>query len=76
MRALVIYYDGNDTKAKLVDTELPDSAQPHVHGLEPEFDVLAVITGIEFAADLTVYIDEEEQKLTAPGAEEGDANET
>lgn len=76
MRALVIYYDGNENKAKLVDTELPDSPVSHVHGLEETDDVIAVITGIEFAADLTVYIDKEEQKLTAPGAEEGDANET
>ncbi|QIG66903.1 hypothetical protein EVB41_072 [Rhizobium phage RHph_TM3_14A] len=75
MKALVIYYDGNGNKAKLVDTELPDSAQPHVHGLESNCDVIAVITGINFAEDLTVYIDEEEQKLTAPGVEES-ADET
>lgn len=63
MKALVIYYDGSDTKAKLVETEIADSSAPHVFGLPDDHDVLAVITGIQFAEDLTVYIDEEEVNL-------------
>lgn len=74
MKALVIYYDGNDTKAKLVETELASSSSPDVFDLPDDNDVLAVVTGIQFAEDLTVYIDGEEVNLapSEPDANQGE----
>ena len=69
---LVIYYDGNEYQAKKVETEFPNSAQPHIFGLDSESSVVAVIAAeeelgsgrhLDFTNDVTVYIDEVEYDL-------------
>lgn len=45
-KAIVIYYDGNENKAAVLDVPEhvgPNTAQPHVWGLPDDADILAVI---------------------------------
>lgn len=63
MKALMIYYNGQEYGAKRIETEHPDSSVGHVHGLPDGWDVIAVVTGFKETEDFTVYIDEQEHDL-------------
>lgn len=56
---IVIYYDGNENRATVTQTDTPDSSQAHVFGLDPDYDVVAVVALDNSDLDLTVYIEEE-----------------
>lgn len=55
-KVIVIYYDGNEHKAKECETSTPDSSMPLQFGLDESFDIIAVITNPN--ALNGVYIDE------------------
>lgn len=60
MNYLVIYYDGNDHKAKFAESEYPNSSAPHIWGLTEECFIVAVIGGEhDLEGRLDVWIDEE-----------------
>lgn len=64
MRVLVIYYDGNEHKAEMRETDLIDSSVPRVFGLPDDHDIIAVVhmTG-DRSEPLEVYIDEMKVEL-------------
>lgn len=44
LKVLVVYYDGNDNRATVCETDTPDSSMPHVFGLSDDIDIVAVVT--------------------------------
>lgn len=67
MKCLVIYFDGSDTHARLLEPNgnALDSTASHVWGLPDSYTVIATITGLDGASDFdvgrhTVYIEEVE----------------
>lgn len=56
MKAIVIYYSGDEYRAVEVETDIVDSAMAHVYGLPDDYDVIAVIANPGTKYD--VYIEE------------------
>lgn len=56
---LVIYYDGNETKSRVLPSEYPNSSQPHVWGLPDDHSITAVVAIGGGLVRGTIYIDEE-----------------
>jgi len=66
VKALVVYYDDNEYRAKVCNSDTPDSSVAWVWGLNESDQIIAVVVippRIDWESQCQVFIDEQEIKL-------------